>query len=103
MLEKDRREQFKADLRAYWMCEGRDLRTGSDLLEYLRSPIAQISESDFKWHLADAILNQRFSVEEYERLTDLDFETREQVAVDLSELWCLMFGEEVIALPSAAV
>ena len=91
--------EFGASIRSYWLCEGRDQHVGSDLLEYMRNPLAKITEPEFKWHLADAILNKRFSVEEYERLTDLDFESREEVAADLAQLWQLVFKDAPIELP----
>lgn len=92
-------EQFKSDIQTYWLGDGRDLQVGSDLRAYLRNPHAPLPEQEFKRLLADSILNKRFSVEEYERLTDVDCETREEVAEDLAQLWRLVFGDEPIALP----
>lgn len=95
-------DQFIAKVANYWLCEARDGQSGSDLLASLRHPNAPLSELDFKSQLADAIMNKRFTVEEYEELTDLDFENTAQVAADLSELWRLMYGNEPIALPDSA-
>jgi len=97
MILNSKKSEFEVELGHFWLCEGRDQKTGSTLLQYLRNPLAKITEAEFKWHLADAIRNKRYSVEEYERLTDLDFETRDEVAADLAELWRLMFKDEPIA------
>jgi hypothetical protein len=94
-------DAFKALLGSRWFSQIRDLDVGHDVRQIIRDPSAAVTEAEFKWHLADAILNQRFSVEEYERLTDLDFETREEVAADLMELWRLVFGDVPIALPGS--
>lgn len=40
------------------------------MLKLVRSDQAKITESEFKWYLADAIINKRFSMEGYEKLTD---------------------------------
>lgn len=100
MMDSKQRE-FESDIRNYWLCEGRDHETGAMLLDDLRNnPSHKITEAEFKWHLADAILNKRFTVGEYERLTDLDFETPEEVAGDLAQLWRQVFVSEPIELPA---
>lgn len=91
---------FTSLLAECWFSQIRDLDVGHDVRQIIRSPHAALTETEFKWHLADAIVNKRFSVDEYERLTDLDFETREEVATDLTRLWGLVFGTEQIALPT---
>lgn len=96
----DKAEVFKSLLRSRWFSQIRDLDVGHDVRQTIRSPHATLTESEFKWHLADAILNKRFSVDDYERLTDFDFETREEVAADLTQLWHLTFNNEPINLPS---
>jgi hypothetical protein len=92
-------ECFNKLIESRWFSQVRDLPVGPDLLKILRSPGVSITEREFKWQLADAILERRYSVEEYERLTDLDFDSREEVAMDLTELWRLVFGAEPIARP----
>lgn len=82
-----------------WFSQIRYEESGSDILKIVRQSRGPMTEVEFKWHLADAILNKRFSIEEYERLTDFDFETREEVAEDLTQLWRLMFKGEAVALP----
>lgn len=94
----DAPDAFRALLKSRWFSQIRDLDVGRDMRQIIRASSAPISEAEFKWCLADAILNHRFSVEEYERLTDLDFETRADVAADLSHLWRLVFGDESIIL-----
>jgi hypothetical protein len=96
----DKAEAFKSLIDKCWFSQIRDVGSGTDLLKIIRHPQGPMTEADFKWHLADAILNKRFSVEEYERLTDFDFETREEVAADLVQLWGLVFGQEPIAMPT---
>lgn len=93
-------EAFRSLLSKRWFSQIRDLDVAHDVRQTIRSPHATLTEAEFKWHLADAILNKRFSIEEYERLTDFDFETREEVAEDLAQLWRLVFGDEPIALPA---
>jgi hypothetical protein len=92
-------ESFRSLINERWFSQMRDHPVDTDLLKIVRSPLAPITEIEFKWHLADAILNKRFSVEEYERITDLDFETCEEVAADLAQLWQQVFKGEQIALP----
>jgi hypothetical protein len=96
----DKAEAFKTLLKKCWFSQIRDLDVGSDMQKIIRSPYGPLTEAEFKWHLADAILSKRFSIEEYERLTDFDFETREEVAEDLAQLWRLVCGDEPIALPA---
>lgn len=97
MIEK--LPEFNSLISERWFSQMRDLPVEEDLLKILRSPHAKITEAEFKWYLADAILNRRYSVEEYERLTDLDFETSEEVAVDLTKLWRLVFKGDPVATP----
>ena len=92
-------EKFNNLIKNRWFSQVRDLPTGSDVLKILRSPGAVITEREFKWQLADAILARRYSIEEYERLTDLEFESRDEVAMDLTGLWRRIFGAEPIARP----
>lgn len=99
----DKAEIFKTLLRSRWFSQIRDLDVGHDVRQIIRSPHATLTEAEFKWHLADAIVNKRFSVEEYERLTDFDFEKREEIAADLRQLWRLVFGDEPIDLPASPV
>lgn len=101
-MTADKRVEFLKELANFWLAEARDAETASLLLKYLRNPKAKLSETEFKWFLADAILNKRFSIEEYEKLTDLDCESNQDVATDLAQLWRLMFGSETIALPPQA-
>lgn len=90
--------EFLNDLGNLWLIEARDLGA-EDWQKYLRNPLAPITELEFKWHLADAILNNRLTPKEYGRLTGADAGTPEEVAADLSELWRLVFKDEAIAMP----
>ena len=55
-----------------------------------------LNESEFKAQLADAILNRRFTVDDYESLIDLDFETSDEVRADLMLSWELMFPDQPV-------
>jgi hypothetical protein len=92
-------EDFSKIIADNWFSQIRYKDSGSDMLKIVRHPQGPMTELEFKWHLADAILNKRFSIEDYERLTDFDFETRDEVADDLMQLWRLMFDDEAVALP----
>lgn len=98
-MKSNKFELFSALIAERWFSQMRDLPVDTDLLKILRNPLAKITEAEFKWYLADAILNKRFSIEDYERLTDLDFETREEVAADLVQLWQQLFKDESVELP----
>ena len=39
-------------------------------------------------------LNERLSIEEYERLTGIDFESPSEVAEDLRNLWIMMYNDQ---------
>lgn len=99
---QEKQPEFLKKLETYWLVEARDLDVGPDLLKSLRNPHAKITEAEFKWHLADAILSKRYTAQEYERLTGADADTSEDVVADLSELWRLMFQGEPIMLPTQA-
>lgn len=98
-MTEQKQALFLGKLENYWLIEGRDNETGRLLLKSLRNPLAPITELEFKWHLADAILNHRFTPKEYERLTGADSDTPEDIVADLSELWQLLFKDEPIAMP----
>jgi hypothetical protein len=89
-------DNFRKILRGWWFSQIRDLDIGPDVLKALRNPAAPLSERDFKVHLARAILDATFSVEDYESLTEMDFETTEEVVCDLREFWHRIFGNESI-------
>jgi hypothetical protein len=102
-MNHEKHAEFLKELGDFWLADARDTETAPLLLKYLRNQKAKLSEIEFKWLLADAILNERFSIEEYERLTDVDCVTKREVAADLAKLWRLMFGGEPIALPPQSV
>jgi hypothetical protein len=86
--------EFEQTIRTYWHCEGRDRHVGPDLLAYLRNPLAKLGESEFRRLLARAIVSQQFSTEQYEALTGIDFNAREEVAHDLQDFWSVAFKGE---------
>lgn len=54
-------------------------------------------EYEFRQELANAILNDTISIKEFENLTDIDFETQEEVNEFLkTEIWKPLYGNEPI-------
>lgn len=92
----DKLTEFKEDIANYWHCEVRDRDTGTMLLNDLRNPRHPINEEKFVQFLQDAIVSKRISIVEYERLTGLDFESEEEVAEDLHDLWRMMYGDRPV-------
>lgn len=74
----------------------------SDWLETLKraldAPKFPRREKEFKHQLAYAILNKTISSSHYEKLTDLELETYEEVVQELKELWVDLYGDEPISL-----
>lgn len=52
----------------------------------------------FRNQLAEAILHNRMTPEQYEKLTGEDFDTPEDLNAWLRELWKLLYGEQPITL-----
>jgi hypothetical protein len=53
---------------------------------------------EFRHQLAYAILNRTISPTQYEKLTELELETEEEVIQELTELWMHMYGDEPVKL-----
>ena len=74
----------------------------SDWLETLKraldAPKFPRREREFKHQLAYAILNKTISPSHYEKLTDFDSETEEEVIQELTELWMYLYGDEPVSL-----
>lgn len=87
---------FRSLLSARWFAAMRDLPVANDLRKVLASPGGPLNEGEFKAQLADAILNRRFTTDDYESLTDLDFEISDEVAADLMLLWELMYPDQSV-------
>jgi hypothetical protein len=62
------------------------------LVEELNHPNHPDRAKQFQHQLADAILNNTISPAEYERLTEEDLETSEEVRERLHELWQDLYG-----------
>lgn len=92
----DKFDVFEKMLSEWWFSQIRDLDVGSNILKVLRHPSCALAEDDFKQALARAILDRKFSPDEYERLTEMDFETRDEVVSDLMEFWRRIFGDEPV-------
>ncbi|RJF98073.1 hypothetical protein [Noviherbaspirillum saxi] len=97
----DKLTEFKEDIATYWHCEARDKDTGLMLLNDLRKARHPINEEEFIQFLTDAILNKSISIMEYEQLTSLDFESDDEVAEDLRDLWWMLYGDRPIGLLGA--
>lgn len=69
-----------------------------DLKRSLRAPKFPNREKEFRHQLAYAIINQTISPSQYEKLTDLELETYEEVAQELTELWMYLYGDEPVSL-----
>lgn len=55
-------------------------------------------EREFKKELAEAILNKTITTQEFERLTDIDFDTQEEIVEFLiSEIWKPLYGNEPVS------
>jgi hypothetical protein len=79
-------------LKNYWYCEARDRESGTDLLRALNHPNHKIDEQTFKALLVAAIEQHTIGLKEYEDITGLDFESPDEIAEDLRELWQMMYG-----------
>lgn len=54
-------------------------------------------EKEFKEELVNAILKQPISTEEFEKLTDIDFETQDEIREYLlTEIWQPLYGDEPV-------
>lgn len=84
---------FDKDISLHWHCEARDHVAISDLLSTLADPRHQLRPEEFQQMLARAIRECRYSVQDYEALTGLDFETVDEVAQDLRQLWRQLYGD----------
>lgn len=69
-----------------------------DLLSFLRATKFPCREKEFRHQLAYAILNKTISPSQYEKLTDLELETNEEVVKELTELWTYLYGDEPISV-----
>jgi hypothetical protein len=83
---------FLRDLENYWHCEVRRRSSGTDLLRALNHPNHGIDEQAFKALLVAAIEQHTIGLKEYEDITGLDFESPDEIAEDLQELWQTMYG-----------
>jgi hypothetical protein len=68
------------------------------LLQVLNHPDFPNKEMLFRQQLADAILNHSITPEQYESLTDEEFETTEELEERLREIWHDLYGNEPVVL-----
>jgi hypothetical protein len=70
--------------------------------EYLREELTALKfprrEKEFRHQLAKAILDKSIDTNQYEKLTDLEVETEEEVVQELMELWMHLYGNEPVKL-----
>ena len=71
------------------------------LLEELNHPSHPNRAKQFQYQLADALLNKTISPKEYEKLTEEDLETSEEVEERLRELWQDLYGNLEPKMPSS--
>ena len=72
----------------------------TDLREELAASKFPQREKEFRHQLAYAIFNQTISPSQYEKLTDLELETNEEVVEKLKELWTDLYDDEPVSLGS---
>jgi hypothetical protein len=94
-MNMEKQTVFDQDISLFWHCEVRDQHCIADLKLTLASELHAVSAADFREMLAQAIREPRYTVQAYEALTGLDFESVTQVAEDLSELWRALYGTDI--------
>lgn len=85
-------------LQRYYHIESLGEHWQEDLKRELKAPKFSNREKEFRHQLAYAILNKTISPSHYEKLTDLELETNEEVAQELTELWMHLYGDEPVSL-----
>jgi hypothetical protein len=68
------------------------------LQRMLRAPAFPNREREFRQQLAYSILNHTITPAQYEKLTDLELETQEEVEQELRQLWSELYGDEPLIL-----
>jgi hypothetical protein len=94
-VKMEKQVSFDKDISLYWHCEVRDQFAASDLKSALADKRHPMDAEDFRQMLAEVIRTRRYSLKQYEAMTGLDFESVDEVADDLRELWRLMYGADV--------
>lgn len=92
-MNMNSRIDFNKDLSLHWHCEARDQHSITDLRSALADRRHPLTEDEFRNMLAQAICERRYSAQEYLALTGLDFETADEVAQDLQQLWRQLYGD----------
>lgn len=68
-----------------------------NLAKFLSHPNFPNREKEFKKELSDAIQNSKVSINEFEKLTGIDYESQKEVNEFLkTEVWQPLYGEESI-------
>ena len=88
----DKRAAFDKDISLHWHCEARHQFAIGDLRHTLSDQRHPLSDEDFRQMLEQAIRERRYSLQEYEALTGLNFESADEVAEDLHQLWRKLYG-----------
>lgn len=87
--------EFIEDLSMYWHCEGRDQHAVAELRRALSDERHPISTEAFQQLLCEAIRVRNFSVNEYELVTGMAFDSSDDVADDLKLLQDELFVKKV--------
>lgn len=95
MMSMDKQTAFDKDISLHWHCEVRDQHAIPDLRSALANERHPLNEKDFRKMLAEVIRSRRYSPQKYEELTGLDFDSVDDIADDLRELWRQLYGSEV--------
>ena len=74
-----------------------------DLSKFIKHSSFPDRAKEFKRELADAISNHTISIQEFEDLTQIDYESQEEVDEFLkTEIWQPLYGDEPITRQQAA-
>lgn len=71
------------------------------LKSYLNNPAFPNRAEQFKHELAEAVLLHTITPAEYERLTNEDFDSQEDLETWLREVWQHLYGDEPVILTEA--
>ncbi len=83
-------------LKYYCDVDSFDTETPGLIRRYLNHERFPGRNEQFKCELTEAILNHTISPEQYERLTNVDYDTPEEVEAWLRLLWQYIYGDEPI-------
>ena len=93
MRKRELQEPISHFLKTYCIVEAPDI---VKLKKYVQSSIESERTLLFRDQLADAIVNNSITPEQYEKITGEDFDSQEDLNKWLKELWNNIFNDEPI-------